>query len=228
MGLPAAGKSTIAERLAANGYARVNRDEKGGSLDSLLPVLDTLLASGTNRVVLDNTYVTRQSRAAVLGVAARHAVPVRCVWLSTSVEDAQVNAVTRIVSKYGRLLDPDEMRAMSRTDVSVFPPSYSSAINASSRRHRSRKASRGSTSCRSSGVVRGRRSGVAGRQAAGPESAGIEGQTPATARAVILWCDGVLQRSRAGHRTPMNPEDARCWTVGAPICGAMSRKDGGC
>ena len=60
MGLPAAGKSTIAERLAANGYARVNRDEKGGSLDSLLPVLDTLLASGTNRVVLDNTYVTRQ------------------------------------------------------------------------------------------------------------------------------------------------------------------------
>ena len=123
MGLPAAGKSTVAERLAANGYARVNRDEKGGSLDSLLPVLDTLLASGTNRVVLDNTYVTRKSRAAVLGVAARHAVPVRCLWLSTSVEDAQVNAVTRIVSKYGRLLDPDEMRAASRSDVSVFPPS---------------------------------------------------------------------------------------------------------
>ena len=123
MGLPAAGKSTIAKRLAANGYARVNRDEKGGSLDSLLPVLDTLLASGTNRVVLDNTYVTRKSRAAVLGVAARHAVPVRCLWLSTSVEDAQVNAVTRIVSKYGRLLDPDEMRVASRSDVSVFPPS---------------------------------------------------------------------------------------------------------
>ena len=123
MGLPAAGKSTIAERLVAGGYARVNRDEKGGSLDSLLPVLDTLLASGTTRVVLDNTYVTRKSRAAVLGVAARHGVPVRCLWLSTSVEDAQVNAVTRMVSKYGRLLDPDEMRATSRRDVSVFPPS---------------------------------------------------------------------------------------------------------
>jgi histidinol phosphatase-like enzyme len=24
---------------------------------------------------------------------------------------------------------------------------------------------------------------------------------------VILWCDGVLQRSRAGHRTPRNPDD---------------------
>ena len=46
MGLPAAGKSTVAERLVANGYMRVNRDEKGGSLDSLLPVLDMLLARG--------------------------------------------------------------------------------------------------------------------------------------------------------------------------------------
>ena len=123
MGLPAAGKSTVAEGLVADGYTRVNRDEKGGSLDSLLPVLDTLLSSGTTRVVLDNTYVTRKSRAAVLGVAARHGVPVRCLWLPTSVEDAQVNAVTRIVSKYGRLLDPDEMRTASRSDVSVFPPS---------------------------------------------------------------------------------------------------------
>ena len=123
MGLPAAGKSTAAERLVADGYTRVNRDEKGGSLDSLLPVIDTLLSSGTTRVVLDNTYVTRKSRAAVLGVAARHGVPVRCLWLPTSVEDAQVNAVTRMVSKYGRLLDPDEMRTASRSDVSVFPPS---------------------------------------------------------------------------------------------------------
>ena len=208
MGLPAAGKSTIAERLAANGYARVNRDEKGGSLDSLLPVLDTLLASGTNRVVLDNTYVTRQSRAAVLGVAARHAVPVRCVWLSTSVENAQVNAVTRIVSKYGRLLDPDEMRAVSRTDVSVFPPSVQFRYQ---RELEAPQESEGFSRIDELPFVRSGQGsadrGSAGRQAAGPESAGIEGQTPATARAVILWCDGVLQRSRAGHRTPMNPED---------------------
>ena len=71
-------------------------------------MLDTLLASGTHRVVLDNTYVTRKSRAPVLRRSGtRMRLPVRCVWLSTSVEDAQVNAVTRIVSKYGRLLDPD-------------------------------------------------------------------------------------------------------------------------
>jgi aryl-alcohol dehydrogenase-like predicted oxidoreductase/histidinol phosphatase-like enzyme len=189
MGLPAAGKSTAAEGLVADGYTRVNRDEKGGSLDSLLPVLDTLLSSGTTRVVLDNTYVTRKSRAAVLGVAARHGVPVRCLWLPTSVEDAQVNAVTRIVSKYGRLLDPDEMRTASRSDVSVFPPSVQF------RYQRELEAPQESEGFSRIDVVQFVRSPAG------------SAQTPATGRAVILWCDGVLQQSRAGHRTPMTPDD---------------------
>ena len=193
MGLPAAGKSTIAGRLAADGYARVNRDEKGGTLDSLLPVLDTLLASGTNRVVLDNTYVTRKSRAAVLGVAARHAVPVRCLWLSTSVEDAQVNAATRIVSKYGRLLDPDEMRAASRSDVSVFPPSVQF------RYQRELEAPQESEGFSRIDVV------PFVRAEATPDRPTVD--PPTAGPAVILWCDGVLQRSRAGHRAPRDPDD---------------------
>jgi histidinol phosphatase-like enzyme len=188
MGLPAAGKSTLAGRMAAEGYARVNRDEKGGSLDSLLPVVDTLLASGTNRIVLDNTYVTRKSRAAVVGVAARHGVPVRCLWLSASVEDAQVNAVTRMVSKYGRLLDPEEMRAASPGDVSVFPPSVQF------RYQRELEPPQESEGFSRIDVLPFARDG----RALHP---------PATARAVILWCDGVLQRSRAGHRTPRDPDD---------------------
>ena len=215
MGLPAAGKSTVAEGLTADGYARVNRDEKGGSLDSLLPVLDTLLASGTNRVVLDNTYVTRKSRAAVLGVAARHGVPVRCVWLSTSVEDAQVNAVTRMMSKYGRLLDPDEMRTASRGDVSVFPPSVQF------RYQRELEPPQESEGFSRIDVVPFERSPAGSEDpAATPLQVRSEDmavrfnplwrrglETPATGRALILWCDGVLQRSRAGRRTPTNPED---------------------
>jgi aryl-alcohol dehydrogenase-like predicted oxidoreductase/histidinol phosphatase-like enzyme len=187
MGLPAAGKSTIAERMIGEGYTRVNRDEKGGSLDSLLPIVDSLLASGTGRIVLDNTYVTRRSRAAVLAVAARHGVPVRCIWLSTSVEDAQVNAATRLVSKHGRLLDPDEMRAASRRDVSVFPPSVQFRYQ---RELEPPQEGEGFSRIDVVPFVR--------------ESRPL--QAPA-GRAVILWCDGVLQRSRAGHRTPRDPED---------------------
>jgi aryl-alcohol dehydrogenase-like predicted oxidoreductase len=37
MGLPGAGKSTIAESFVARGYERLNRDERGGSLAALLP-----------------------------------------------------------------------------------------------------------------------------------------------------------------------------------------------
>ena len=97
MGLPGAGKSTVARQLEAEGYSRLNRDEAGGSLTSLLPVLDRAILAGTTRLVLDNTYVTRKARGAVIQAAHRRGLPVRCLWISTSLEDAQVNAVGRIV-----------------------------------------------------------------------------------------------------------------------------------
>ena len=122
MGLPGAGKSTVARDFVAQGYARLNRDEAGGTLRDLVPDLEGLVRSGVTRVVLDNTYVTRASRALVVQAAARLGLPVRCVWLSTSIEAAQVNAAWRMVSKYGRLLEPDEMRKTVKRDVNSFAP----------------------------------------------------------------------------------------------------------
>ncbi len=122
MGLPGAGKTTVARHFVAQGYARLNRDEAGGSLRDLVPDLEGFVQSGVTRVVLDNTYVTRASRARVVQAAARLGLPVRCVWLSTSIEAAQVNAAWRMVSKYGRLLEPDEMRRAVTRDVNSFAP----------------------------------------------------------------------------------------------------------
>jgi aryl-alcohol dehydrogenase-like predicted oxidoreductase/histidinol phosphatase-like enzyme/predicted kinase len=122
MGLPGSGKSTLARDFVDRGYLRLNRDETGGTLRGLLPGLDDALASGTSRVVLDNTYVSRASRAAVIQAAASRGVPVRCVWLTTSVEDAQVNAVSRIVERYGRLLDVDQLAAHRKRDPAALPP----------------------------------------------------------------------------------------------------------
>jgi len=122
MGLPAAGKSTVARDFVAQGYARLNRDEAGGSLRDLLPELAGLVASGATRIVLDNTYVSRASRALVVQAATRLGLPVRCLWLATSIEAAQVNAAWRIVSKHGRLLEPDEMRKAAKRDVNSFAP----------------------------------------------------------------------------------------------------------
>jgi predicted kinase len=122
MGLPAAGKSTLARSFVDDGFVRLNRDDAGGRLRDLVEDVRSSLTAGHARIVLDNTYVTRKSRAEVIRAAADQEVAVRCVWLMTSLEDAQVNAVTRLVEKYGKLPDETELAALRKTDVNAFPP----------------------------------------------------------------------------------------------------------
>src|SRR5204862_523185 len=77
MGLPGAGKTTAAQALAAQGYVRVSRDDDGGSLRGLVPELGRLVESGHTRIVLDNTYVSRKSRAPVVQAAEKLGLPLR-------------------------------------------------------------------------------------------------------------------------------------------------------
>ena len=122
MGLPGAGKTTLAQRFVADGYLRLNRDEEGGALRDLVPAVGRALEAGTSRIVLDNTYVSRKSRAEVIRAAGEKGVPARCIWLSTSVDEAQVNAAWRLVSRYGRLPDEAELRVLRKQDPGAFLP----------------------------------------------------------------------------------------------------------
>lgn len=122
VGLPGAGKSTLAAEYVARGYARLNRDDAGGRLRDLVPALDALLRQGRRRVVLDNTYGARAARAEVIAAARAHAVPVRCVWLRTALEQAQVNVARRLVRRHGRLLAGPELKRASRADPGAFGP----------------------------------------------------------------------------------------------------------
>lgn len=106
LGMPASGKSTLAADHAAQGYLRLNRDELSGPLIEIARRLDRELTGGARRVVIDNTYPSRASRAPVIEVARRHGASVRCLVLDTSLEDAQANAVARILARHGRLLMP--------------------------------------------------------------------------------------------------------------------------
>jgi aryl-alcohol dehydrogenase-like predicted oxidoreductase/histidinol phosphatase-like enzyme len=174
MGLPGAGKSTAARTFVEQGYARMNRDEDGGSLRGLLLALDRLIESGCSRIVLDNTYVSRKSRAALIHAAAKAGLPVRCVWLSTSLEDAQVNAAWRMVAKFGRLLGPEEMRQTVKHDVSAFGPMVQF------RYRRELEPPHPSEGFSAIEIVPFERTRAASF----------------TNRALIVWCDGVLSRTR--------------------------------
>jgi aryl-alcohol dehydrogenase-like predicted oxidoreductase/adenylate kinase family enzyme len=122
MGIPGAGKTRIAENYVGDGYLRLNRDERGGTLRELADALDEELASGTKRVVLDNTYLSRASRSYVIEAAGRQGAAVRCIWLDTPLAQAQVNLVERLLDRFGRLPTPEELKAAARREAAVHAP----------------------------------------------------------------------------------------------------------
>jgi aryl-alcohol dehydrogenase-like predicted oxidoreductase/predicted kinase len=122
MGIPGAGKTVVAEGLAADGYERLNRDERGGTLRDLAQALDRALAAGARRVVLDNTYLTRAVRSHVVETASRHGVPARCTWLDTPLPQAQVNLVERMLERLGHLPTPTELKLLARDEPGVMAP----------------------------------------------------------------------------------------------------------
>ena len=122
MGIPGAGKSRVAEPYVAQGYLRLNRDERGGSLRELASALEDALSSGARRVVLDNTYLTRASRSYVVETAGRHGVRARCVWLDTPLAQAQVNLVERLLDRFGALPTPEQLEEVARDEPGLLLP----------------------------------------------------------------------------------------------------------
>ncbi len=122
MGMPGAGKSSAGQDFVSRGYRRLNRDSAGGKLADLVADLDSGIAAGHLNWVLDNTYASRKSRNEVIECAGRHGLAVRCIRLTTSLADAQINAVCRLLEAHGRLPTPVELRALGRSDHRFFGP----------------------------------------------------------------------------------------------------------
>lgn len=120
MGYNASGKSTLVKEFVDQGYHRINRDLTGGTLNGQAELAKVALKDGHNKIVLDNTYITIESREGIIAVAKELNVPIRCVWLTTSFEDAQFNACLRMVQRTGKLLRPEELKKIN--DPNLFPP----------------------------------------------------------------------------------------------------------
>ena len=122
MGYNAAGKSTLVDEFVSQGYYRLNRDLMGGTLDQQAQLAAGAIQQGHSKVVLDNTYANVESRKSIIAVGKDLGVPVRCVWLATSFEDAQLNACMRMCQKTGRLLMPEDFKGEFKNDPNLFPP----------------------------------------------------------------------------------------------------------
>jgi histidinol phosphatase-like enzyme len=96
-----------------------------------------------------------------------------------------VNAVARTLSKYGRLLEPEEMRRIAKDDVAAFGPAVQFRYQ---RELEPPDASEGFSRVDIVPFERRREASF-------------------TQRAVLFWCDGVLVRSRSGLRAPASAED---------------------
>lgn len=120
MGLQGAGKSQRVQDWEAKGYARLNRDLTGSTLDALAAQVEARAAAGERRFVLDNTYTTRASRSRILAAAAKHGLATHGVWLEVPLHEAQVNVVWRMLEAHGRLLSPQELAAQK--DNTGLPP----------------------------------------------------------------------------------------------------------
>jgi len=183
IGYNAAGKSTLVQQYESQGFDRLNRDLVGGSLEGLEKKLHGLLAGGKRRVVLDNTYADKASRKGVIDIAKAQGVPVKCVWLTTSFEDAQLNACLRMVERAGRLLMPEDFKSCK--DPNLFPPAALFAY-----KNRFEKPT------------------VAEGFAAVEEVPFVRQYNPAwTNSALILDCDGVLRETNGKEKFPTKPSE---------------------
>jgi HAD superfamily hydrolase (TIGR01662 family) len=185
MGVQGAGKSQLVTEYVDKGYERLNRDLLGGKLDDLVPKLSALLAAGKSRVVLDNTYPTRISRAPVIAAAAARGVPVRCRFLDTPIAEARINIVLRMLEKHGRLLGPEEMKALAKTDPNLPPPAAPARW------------------------VAGFEAPAADEGFAVVETVAFVRRVDPThtGKALFLDVDGTLRRTRSGEPYPRHPDD---------------------
>jgi len=124
LGPPASGKSSKSKEYIDKGYIHLNRDKSGGKIVSLLPKLESALKNNEN-VVLDNLFPTKEVRKPFIEICKNNNVNISCVYVKTSIEDCQINALNRMYERYQTIFHhPDDIKSHSRAknDPNMFPP----------------------------------------------------------------------------------------------------------
>ncbi len=119
LGAPASGKSTAASKLKNNSVI-LNRDTEGGKIIDLIPKLESLLIKNTSDVLLDNLFPDIKTRKLFIDLCKKYKVPINCIWVKTSIEDCQFNAVIREIKLTNEFPSPEIIKKSKHPNI--FPP----------------------------------------------------------------------------------------------------------
>jgi D-glycero-D-manno-heptose 1,7-bisphosphate phosphatase len=106
-------------------YVRLNRDSIGGKIKDLVPLMVDEINKGNN-VLLDNTHCTLEHRKDFIAAAKQLGVPISCIWFNTSIENCEINFCIRMIERYGKILEPEELK--KNKDPNMFPPAVLSGF----------------------------------------------------------------------------------------------------
>ncbi len=181
-GYPASGKSTLINN-EFDGAVHVNRDAVGGSVKDLIPIIRGHLEKGKS-VVTDNLFATRESRHDFVDLARDLKIPCYCVILDTSIEDAQVNAVCRLVKHFGHFPTDAEMKTAKHPNI--FPPAVLFKYR---KEYQEPKMTEGFANIERIPFKRL--------------------PWPGTEKALLLDFDGTIRECPSGNKFPTDPKDIR-------------------
>ena len=181
VGYPASGKSTVAQPYIDQGWVYLNRDTEGGKVKSLVPKMVEALPD--KKVLLDNTFLTAESRQPFIEAAKKAGVKVKCIKMETSLEDASINACKRMIAKYGKVLENDEIKKTKSPNT--FPIA---ALFSARKKYEAPKKEEGFVEVEEAPFVR----------EWGPEYVN---------KALILDYDGTLRETGSGEKYPRSPKD---------------------
>jgi D-glycero-D-manno-heptose 1,7-bisphosphate phosphatase len=82
--------------------------------------LEKLIKSGKD-VVLDNTFPTVEVRKPFIDTCKSNKTEIHCIYLDTSIEDAQINALNRMYERYNKIFFDVEQLKEVKKDPNMFP-----------------------------------------------------------------------------------------------------------
>jgi D-glycero-D-manno-heptose 1,7-bisphosphate phosphatase len=102
IGIQGSTKSTFGRDMKDSDSVIISRDEEGGKIADLLPLVEKNLSEGKT-VILDNTNLTVEVRKPFIQLAKSLKKEVHAVFLDSPIEDCQIRVLHRMYQKHGQL-----------------------------------------------------------------------------------------------------------------------------